>query len=430
MIFTDWIGAIVAWVVFFTYRKYVETPELSFQQYLDDDRLVIGLIVIPLVWICIWWMIGSYREVYFLSRIQLMYNTALGSLLGSLGLLFTILRDDFTLTVISYAQLFLAVFLIHMIVFGFLRLVISTFLKFLASSGRVKLYGTLTTDGDQLSISHSLLYDISLSDLDEMILSQKSDALLVDITDQDILDKKVPQLIGRAARRLLMISPRSFAVLSDGYRGVPSISHDLISLKTSPLYAWQENIKRMIDIFGALSIMLIASPIMLLLAIGVKRSSAGGIIYRQERVGRFGKPFQILKFRSMIEDAETSGPQLAKEDDTRTTSLGRWMRRWRLDELPQCINVLRGDMSLVGPRPERPYYADQLIAREAKYALIYQVRPGVTSWGQIKYGYASSIDEMLKRFRYDLLYMEQMSLVLDFKILIYTIAVLLRGQGR
>ncbi len=431
LILIDWLSALLAWFIFFTYRKYLETPEISWKDHLSDDRLVEGLIIIPLVWLCIWWLIGSYRDVYFQSRIQMIYKTIIGCLIGSLGLLFTTMRDDFTLTIVPYAELFFVVGMIHLFVFGLVRIVVISVLKALAASGTIKLLGVIASDSTSPSlISHGLLSHISSKDLDNVVKTSDAHALLIDVEDKAALERKIPMIIGHAARRHLMISPKSFAHLSDGYTGVPSISNDLIALRTSPLHPWQENLKRIIDIIGALLILILGSPIMLLLAIGVKRSSSGDIVYRQERIGRFGKTFQIMKFRSMMEDAESSGPQLATDQDSRVTSFGRWMRRWRFDELPQCINVLRGDMSLVGPRPERPYFAKQLIDIQPKYALIYQVRPGITSWGQIKYGYASSIDEMLQRFRYDLLYMEHMSLVLDIKILLYTVAVLFKGQGK
>ena len=361
----------------------------------------------------------------------MVYKTAIGCFIGSLGLLFTTLRDDFTLTMISYVELFVAVFIINLIVFILLRLLVLSLFKAIAARGIVKLSGALASDGTTSSgVAHGLLHDIQVTSLDDLTFSNDADVLLIDVVDKEVLTIKMPEIVGLAARRHLIITPTTFNQLPTGYTGMPAISNDLITLKTSPLHPWQENVKRIIDIIGAILIFLIASPIMLLIMICVKRSSPGPIFYKQERVGRFGKKFQILKFRSMVSGAESSGPQLAVTGDPRTTPFGRWMRRWRLDELPQCINVLKGEMSLVGPRPERSYYANQLIASEPKYALIYQVRPGITSWGQIKYGYASTIEEMLLRFRYDLLYMEQMSLVLDLKILVYTIAVLFKGQGR
>ncbi|MCL4107371.1 UNVERIFIED_CONTAM: hypothetical protein GTU68_067282 [Idotea baltica] len=162
----------------------------------------------------------------------------------------------------------------------------------------------------------------------------------------------------------------------------------------------------------------------------VKRSSEGPIFFVQERIGLNGKPFNIYKFRSMYLDSEPDGPQLAQENDDRQTPWGSIMRKWRLDEIPQFWNILIGDMSLVGPRPERRYFIE-LIAKEAPYyKQLIKVRPGVTSWGQVKFGYASTVPQMLQRMKFDMLYLENMSLALDIKILFYTILVILKGKGK
>ena len=167
----------------------------------------------------------------------------------------------------------------------------------------------------------------------------------------------------------------------------------------------------------------------LFLSLAVRFSSKGPVFYSQERIGLHQKPFTIYKFRTMIVDSEPTGPRLSEADDPRITKTGRWMRKYRLDELPQFWNVLKGEMSIVGPRPERKYFISEIVKKAPYYALVCQVRPGITSWGMVKYGYASNVDQMVERTQFDLIYMSNMSLSVDCKILIYTIKTVVTGRG-
>jgi lipopolysaccharide/colanic/teichoic acid biosynthesis glycosyltransferase len=162
----------------------------------------------------------------------------------------------------------------------------------------------------------------------------------------------------------------------------------------------------------------------------VKFSSPGPIFFLQERIGLNNKPFQIIKFRTMYVNSEANGPQLSSSNDSRITPIGRFMRKTRLDEFPQFINVILGHMSLVGPRPERQFYIDQIVQHEPQYVLLNRVRPGITSWGQVKYGYAENVEQMLDRMKYDLLYINNRSIALDLKILFYTVAIVVKAKGK
>ena len=200
------------------------------------------------------------------------------------------------------------------------------------------------------------------------------------------------------------------------------VTHDLMP-------AWQQNLKQLMDIFLAILSLVLLTPLMLFLVVGVKFSSSGPIFYKQDRIGRYGKPFKIFKFRSMYHNAEENGPELSSKHDPRVTRFGQFMRRHRLDEIPNFINVLKGEMALVGPRPERAYFIRKITQEAPHYVHLHKVKPGITSWGQVKYGYAENVEEMIKRLRYDILYIENMSLFVDLKILFYTAITILRGRG-
>lgn len=434
LLLLDWSAAIFSWFVFFSYRKRVEQPDVTMDEITADPRLFIGLLVIPTAWILLWTFTGLYRRVLQKSRLQVVYLTIGGTFFGGLGLLFTVIKDDSALSLITYMRSFIVVFVIHIIAFLVSRLLLLSILKLQLSRGKLYFQG-LAVVQDVASSIPTLRYTrlekvVTYKELERDNTWDKVDSRVLVGQDEKEINQSTPIMIGTSMGSDVFIEEGAFQLLDYNYKGTPRLKDRYVFLQTHPLRAWQRNSKRCIDLVVSIIALMLLSPLMLWLYLKVKKSSPGSAFFEQERLGKYGVPFTILKFRSMYIDAEKDGPALAIDGDGRCTTFGTWMRTWRLDELPQFLNVIKGDMSLVGPRPERSYYAEQLLAHNSKYALLWQVKPGITSWGQIKFGYASNIQEMLKRFRYDLMYVERMSILLDFRILYYTVLVLLQGKGR
>jgi exopolysaccharide biosynthesis polyprenyl glycosylphosphotransferase len=284
--------------------------------------------------------------------------------------------------------------------------------------------------GPKTPLSNHIPHLGKLDNLIDTINNQKIEEVIIAIEPSE--REKIQQILAKTKATNVMIKaiPDLLDILSGSVKMSSLFGVPLIELSHELLPAWQENAKRVIDVLFSTLALIILSPFLLFLAIGVKLSSKGPILYSHERVGRYGKPFNIYKFRSMFIDAEKNGPALSSKDDPRVTRFGRLMRKMRFDELPQFYNVLTGDMSIVGPRPERQYYIEQIVHHAPHYLLLFKVRPGITSWGQVKFGYAENVTEMIQRLNYDIIYLENMSLYVDLKIMIYTIKTVFEASGK
>lgn len=458
----DFISSHLAWFFYNCIRYSMKTAILgtysSLGDFLTSPGVVLGQVFFPLFMMAVYATSGYYNEVFRKSRLQEFFITFWSALVNMLFIFFLALINDVTrarsynyeMMLILLCLLFFCVYLVRCLItshsshciknrkWSFPTLIIghgTEAVAFVNKLERMKEFMGYKVEGfvgipGETGVETSTLPVYDIDDIEQVCRERNISDLIVVPTMRD--NKIIMQSINRlfALGCHIQITPDDTNVLLSQVRINDLHGLPLVDISGSNMSEAQKNIKRLLDIVMSLGAMIVLLPLYLAVAIAIKLDSEGPVLYLQERVGYHNVPFRIIKFRSMRQNAESNNvPQLTQDDDPRVTRVGRFLRKYRIDELPQFFNVLRGEMSIVGPRPERQYYVDQIQKRVPSYALLHQVRPGITSMGMVKFGYAQNVDEMVERLTYDLLYLENMSLINDFKIMVYTVKIVFTGRG-
>jgi exopolysaccharide biosynthesis polyprenyl glycosylphosphotransferase len=463
-IFFDYVAAAFAWAFFYFYRKaYIEFDIFyPINHYFYDKKFLLGLALVPLFWIFIYALSGNYSNIYRRSRLKEFFQMLTITFFGVLVLFFVLLIDDKVYSYKTYYKSIAALYSIHFLFTYPIRLFISTSIVKKVHN-RIIGYNTLligsnlnalnlyeemenqsvssgnkfvgfvhieNKNGKGHLLKNYLPHLGELVDLKKIIQEKEIEEVIIAVEswEHEFLKKIIDELEG--GKIIVKIIPDVYDILSGSVRMTSIFGAPLMEISDHYMQPWQQFLKRLLDIVVSSICLIVLSPVYLITSVLVRTSSKGPIFYSHERIGLFGKPFIMYKFRSMYVDAEKNGPSLSSQNDPRITPFGRFMRKVRLDELPQFYNVLIGEMSLVGPRPERQFFIDEIVKTAPHYKLLHKIKPGITSWGQVKYGYAENVSEMIERLKYDLLYLENMSLLVDLKILIYTVLIVVQGRGK
>lgn len=463
----DLLATSLAWFVFniIRYTQIVIPQGMtipSFSAYYSINPVIQGQIFFPLMMMGLYYLSGYYNRPLFRSRLDELLTTISTAIIGSIIIFFLALVNDpipdrasnIELVAILFALLFSIVYLVRlsitayglkkinrgkltrpMVVIGVNNDARRLRHRMESTPGRGHKVVAFVNPGGLSAENQKETFDgLPVLSIDELASSKETLGLVALLIPEGISAGKTADF-SEVLNRLfpleipILVSPSSMQPASHLQNLRDIAGEPLINICSARMSDSTQNLKRLGDILVSSAALVLLSPLFAIFAILIKRDSKGPVFYRQERIGYHKKPFRIIKFRTMVADAEPAGPRLSSEGDSRITRLGRFMRKYRLDELPQFVNVLKGEMSLVGPRPEREFFIRQILKKAPYYSLLHQVRPGITSWGMVKHGYASTVDEMVERARFDLIYLENISLMVDLKILLHTVNTVIKGRG-
>ena len=455
----DLVFALVpAMISFYRFKQnYSEQMSEGFAGILGNFIPPVDVFILVIYWLVIFYLFGHYNRNLNQSVFKIVRSTFGEVLVGNL-ILFTVIFGP--LKMFDYANswpVFLTFTVQFFLIISIPRVLTLLVLDKLFDSGYLKLNTVVIGKSDKVnsfinSFNHDgylrrfrfsgiMLLDDgspvsgytqigSYKELHDMAMSGKIDEVIF-IDDAGDL-RKVRDIITFCKRYNLTLNiPGELTDILKGQVVIDDIdAPPFVIIHSKGMPVSHSFIKRIMDIILSVLGILIMLPLVPFIIYSIRKSSPGSVIYIQERVGKNGIPFSMLKFRTMFTDAEKDGPALSSSVDARVTKAGKWLRRWRLDEVPQLLNVLVGHMSLVGPRPEREYYLQKILDEAPYYSLVLKVKPGITSLGMVKFGYAENVEQMIQRARYDVLYIENQTLLLDIKILFYTVGTLLKGEGK
>ena len=462
----DWISSVLAWTLFYFFRKAHEDLYINYWDRIaysmGTTSFWLGVAIIPLCWLLLHAITGAYQKVYQKSRLKELEQTFFVTLLGVVVIFFVAILDDEVTTYKSYYQSFIALFSFQFGLTYIPRLIVTTTIINRIRSKKIgfnaiivgsndnacaiykeieeevkpsghRLIGFVNVyDKDYYKLGEYLPHLGSYHDIVKIVKENNVEEVIIAIERSETQTMNVLLSVMDNTDATVKIIPAMQDLVFGNIKQSAIWQAPLVDVTPELMPLWQRVVKRAFDIVSSVLALILLSPVFLLCALIIKKTSPGPIFYVQERIGKNGKPFKMAKFRSMRIDAEATGaPQLSSgDDDPRITKFGRTMRKFRLDEIPQFWTVLKGDMSLVGYRPERQYYIDKIMEKAPYYRLLLKVKPGITSWGEVKFGYAENVDEMVERLKYDVLYIENVSLAIDIKIMIYTVLIVVQGRGK
>ena len=453
----DFLILLASWFVFHAFFSEQITLHLA----INKVNVLGAGILVSVYWLVAFVLAGMYKSLYLISRLDEFLRVVKGVLFG--GLVLYMFWDLF---------LFMDRSSHHPLIFGYWgvvfgatvanRFIIRSIQRYFAQLGRglhrtlivgtglnakmayddlvrnkilgMEVLGYIQVNGNEPHPESGITpNDIigKLKDIDDIIRQYKVQDVLVAVESdgQEDLVAIISKLDNPDVRIKLL--PDFYQIVSGLSKTNQIFGMPIIEISPEPMPLWEKAVKRIVDLGLSVIILLVNFPFLLLVALLIRMSSPGPIIFRQERVGRNGKHFTMYKFRTMVQDAEkTTGPMWAQKNDPRITPLGYWMRKLRIDEIPQLYNVIRGQMSLVGPRPERPHFVEQFKGQIPLYTRRLRVRPGITGWAQVKWKYDSSLDDVKEKTKYDLYYVENISLRMDVKIIINTLITMVKAKGQ